>query len=65
MVLVDFYDNQAGVDDRWYTTEQCINCSYINFPSDRKEARYVATVSLVEKATVLRQLMQLGFPLIT
>lgn len=38
MVPVDLYDNQASSQDRWYSTEQCANCSHIHFPQiHRKE----------------------------
>lgn len=36
MVPVRLYDHGTSIEDRWWSTTQCVNCSYIDNP-DRKE----------------------------
>ena len=79
MVPVDLYDNQASSEDRWYSTEQCANCSHIHFPHiHRKEVTNGQETSpspnaherqgkerlLVDKNRQLKTITSLAFPLL-
>ena len=71
MTSITLYDHEAFLEERWYSTDHCVNCSYTNFSPPRKEVFYGqetnshAHARQERKERLLSQIMTLAFPCLT